>query len=154
MGYTWYRFSGSAGHYLLDSCPLNMLGKSSSYGHCSAEKQGWMAGSLPRQYEGEVSRTVYFANNGYCYDRSTTIRVKNCWSSFYVYRLSYVYSYCNYRYCGMKSYWSSSIQSSPVSSVAPSKVISSVRQLMPTPSGVSTWYSIFDLRETAQNFSV
>ena len=122
----WYRFSGGAGIRLADTCQTGLYA-------CSTYYRGWMSGSLPNSYEGEVQRTVYFAErSGSCYSRSTTIWVKNCRGFYIYYFQSYALS-CNYRYCGTHG------QSSVISTISPS-VSSSVQvssSVSPLPSNVS-----------------
>ena len=98
--YGWYRFKGDAGNRMLDYCPLSVSG--SRYNRCGTGMQGWItSGSMPSQYEGEVSRMVCFSDSSSCrcqYQKQ--IKVRNC-GTFYVYWLDGV-SACNQRYCGVK----------------------------------------------------
>lgn len=74
----WYRFT--MGIHMSTSC-------SYSHGYCDVSYAGWLSGGHPSVSDGAVSRTVYFGYSGNCYQRSTTIKVRNC-GSFYVYKLA------------------------------------------------------------------
>ncbi|KAM7427694.1 hypothetical protein ABFA07_021217 [Porites harrisoni] len=73
----WYRFT--IGMQMSTSC-------SYSNGYCDVSYAGWLYQGHPSVNDGVVSRTVYFGYSGNCYQRSTTIKVRNC-GSFYVYKL-------------------------------------------------------------------
>jgi len=71
--YGWYRFMGSAGNRMQNTCP-----QTGSY-RCGSYYQGWLQGSMPSQYEGAVPRTVCFSTYYNCYCSYTqSIYVKNC----------------------------------------------------------------------------
>lgn len=86
----WYRFMGSAGIFMPNSC----LGDAK----CNTEMPGWVNGSHPSVAEGNVTRTVCFGLPRSCCSATTEIEIRNC-SGFYVYKLVEVPS-CPMRYCG------------------------------------------------------
>lgn len=85
----WYRFTGSAGTSMPESCPAEL--------HCTTHAPGWLNGIHPTVAEGEVTRTVCYHYNGSCCYWSNTIKVLNC-GAFYVYELKPTTG-CSLRYC-------------------------------------------------------
>ena len=104
---------------------LNYCPSTANENACGASYKGWMSGSLPSQYEGEVIRRVYFAYSGDCYYFSVGIKVRNC-GSFYVYYLTGALIHDCFRYCGMARNISSSVDVLPSTSF----------HLLPTPTPV------------------
>lgn len=87
----WYRFSGSAGVQMPNSCP--------GAGKCNTQYPGWLFGSHPHKDDGCVSMHVCFGDyiSGCCQYRQRVL-VRNC-GGYYVYKLSPTAA-CNFRYCG------------------------------------------------------
>ncbi|XP_044182810.1 uncharacterized protein LOC114953234 isoform X4 [Acropora millepora] len=87
----WYRFSGSAGVQMPNSCP--------GAGKCNTQYPGWLFGSHPHKDDGCVSMLVCFGDyiSGCCQYRQRVL-VRNC-GGYYVYKLSPTAG-CNFRYCG------------------------------------------------------
>ena len=92
----WYRFGGSAGDHMADSC----IPRS----HCGTDMPGWLNGSHPTVADGAVNRSVCFSAacplpDRCCYN-SANITVRNC-GGFFVYKLKRPPSSKNKaRYCG------------------------------------------------------
>ncbi|CAH3115354.1 unnamed protein product, partial [Porites lobata] len=92
----WYRFGGSAGDHMADSC----IPRS----HCGTDMPGWLNGSHPTVADGAVNRSVCFSAacplpDRCCYN-SANITVRNC-GGFFVYKLKRPPSCKNKaRYCG------------------------------------------------------
>lgn len=86
----WYRFTGSAGTSMPESCPAEF--------QCTTHAPGWLNGIHPTVAEGEVTRTVCYHYSGSCCYWSSTIKVLNC-GGFYVYELKPTTG-CSLRYCG------------------------------------------------------
>ncbi|CAH3116237.1 unnamed protein product, partial [Porites lobata] len=86
----WYRFTGSAGTSMPESCPAEF--------QCTTHAPGWLNGIHPTVAEGEVTRTVCYHYSGSCCYWSSTIKVLNC-GGFYVYELKPTTG-CSRRYCG------------------------------------------------------
>ena len=92
----WYRFGGSAGNQMADSC----IPRS----HCGTDMPGWLNGSHPTEADGAVNRSVCFSAacprpDGCCYNSANTT-VRNC-GGFFVYKLKRPPSCKNKaRYCG------------------------------------------------------
>lgn len=86
----WYRFTGSAGSSIQETCP--------PINRCNTDAPGWLNGNHPTVAEGEVSRTVCYHWGGSCCKWSNSIKVLNC-GDFYVYELRPP-PVCSLRYCG------------------------------------------------------
>lgn len=104
----WFRFEGSAGTKMRDSCPkysYNYIPKRLRYqprpDTCNTNAPGWMTGSEPTVNEGQVTRTACFSWNSNCCFWSTSITVRNC-GSYLVYHLTSTPDGGSHslRYCG------------------------------------------------------
>ncbi|XP_068740086.1 neurogenic locus Notch protein-like isoform X3 [Montipora capricornis] len=89
----WYRFSGSAGDKMADSCVKQS--------HCGTHATGWLNGDLPLNAGQTVERTVCFHWLSSCCNWSVKIKVKKCSGNYFVYELQRPPA-CNLRYCGNK----------------------------------------------------
>ncbi|KAM4632020.1 uromodulin-like [Discoglossus pictus] len=75
----WYRFTGSGGSRMADTCPA-------SYS-CRSEYPMWLNGPHPKPVDGIVDRTVcvnYYSN---CCYWSTAVQVKACSEGYHVYKI-------------------------------------------------------------------
>ena len=89
----WYRFSGSAGDKMADSCVKQS--------HCGTHAPGWLNGDLPLNAGQTVERTVCFHWSSSCCNWSVKIKVKKCSGNYFVYELQRP-PVCHLRYCGNK----------------------------------------------------
>ena len=87
----WYRFEGAAGDRMPDKCVLIY--------RCGTRYPGWLNGSHPTVADGVVTRTVCYSYSIDCCKYNTSIKVKNCNSSYYVYELPRT-RISSSRYCG------------------------------------------------------
>lgn len=87
----WYRFSGSAGVQMPNSCP--------GAGRCNTQYPGWLFGSHPHKDDGCISMLVCFGDysSGCCQYRRKVL-VRNC-GGYYVYKFGPTPG-CKFRYCG------------------------------------------------------
>ena len=84
----WFRFEGSAGTKMKDSCPRYSYRYSKPRSNtCNTNAPGWMSGSEPNVNDGQVTRTACFTWNSNCCYWSTSITVRNC-GSYLVYHLT------------------------------------------------------------------
>ena len=86
----WFRFEGSAGTKMRDSCPRykdKHLYNQPRSNTCNTNAPGWMSGSEPSVNERQVTRTVCFTWNSNCCYWQTSITVRNC-GSYLVYHLT------------------------------------------------------------------
>ncbi|CAH3141405.1 unnamed protein product [Porites lobata] len=86
----WYRFNGSAGDKMADSCVRER--------HCGTHAPGWLDGNHPINVGAVVERQVCFHWGSNCCKWSVKIKVKKC-SGFFAYELQRTPT-CHLRYCG------------------------------------------------------
>lgn len=86
----WYRFNGSAGDKMADSCVRVR--------HCGTHAPGWLDGNHPINVGEVVERQVCFHWGSNCCKWSVKIKVKKC-SGFFAYELQRTPT-CHLRYCG------------------------------------------------------
>ena len=87
----WYRFQGAAGDRMADGCVVRW--------RCGTKHPGWLNGTHPAVYDGEVTRKVCFNWQTNCCGRKRKVKVKNC-TGYYVYKLDSKTPFNNSRYCG------------------------------------------------------
>ena len=89
LGPGWFRFLGAAGMKMPTWCiPA---------GRCGTHIPGWLNGTHPEEYEGNVTRQACFHCETSCCRYFHDIQVRNC-SGYYVYYLRK--TICHARYCG------------------------------------------------------
>ncbi|XP_077131188.1 uromodulin-like [Ranitomeya variabilis] len=108
--YGWYRFIGSGGVRLPESC-------APEYG-CGTHAGIWLSGKHPMLRDGAVNRTVCASWSGYCCYWSSSVLIKACPGGYHVYKLEGTpdgacsLSYCtdpstalNNSFCGADEEW-------------------------------------------------
>ncbi|KAM4632545.1 uromodulin-like [Discoglossus pictus] len=86
----WYRFMGSGGIRLPETCP--------SLRSCNSEVPLWLAQSHPQPKDGIVSRTICGHWRENCCHWSTDIQIKACTGGYHVYKFEATSS-CKLGYC-------------------------------------------------------
>ncbi|XP_075036544.1 uromodulin-like [Mixophyes fleayi] len=86
----WYRFVGSGGIRMAESCP--------SEGYCYTRSPMWLNGTHPNPTDGIVNRTVCAVNSGNCCYWTSNVQIKACPGGYHVYKFSgtpyYYAGYC------------------------------------------------------------
>ncbi|KAM4632529.1 uromodulin-like [Discoglossus pictus] len=86
----WYRFMGSGGIRLAETCP--------SLQSCNTEYPVWLSQSHPQPTDGIVSRTICGHWNVHCCHWSSDIQIKACAGGYHVYKFDAISS-CKLGYC-------------------------------------------------------
>ncbi|XP_030067927.1 uromodulin [Microcaecilia unicolor] len=95
----WYRFTGSGGTRMLESCVPTHT--------CNTHAPVWLKGAHPVDADGIVNRTACAHWKGNCCHWSTTVQIKSCPGGYHVYKLNGT-PVCSLTYCTDPSYTDSS----------------------------------------------
>ena len=92
----WFRFIGSAGNMMLNSCPPSAS--------CGTHAGMWTDAAMPTAVGESIKISVFGSYNDHCKYRTLSILVMRCsydTSYDFVYRYIDPYTSCMYSFCGM-----------------------------------------------------